>query len=462
MSTVVARIAGNTPAMGRKFAMHMTKTLLSLSILALATAACSSQPDQETPQRPNAAAPTSPGATPTNPGVTPTEVKVGMNAVFSGPSTGLGVEMWRGATAAFQEANAKGGVHGRKISLVLSDDRYEADSAAPALVKLIAEHRVFNSGWSVGTPTIVKFLPVVLQHHKTDKFFHFGNFTGAQPQRNAPYAAAVFNVRASYRQETAAMVDAYVALGRKKIGVYVQDDAYGADGREGTIRALRKHGLELIAETRYPRGQKYEVSVAAQVTTLRDAGVDAVIMAGSYQACAAFVRDARLTGWDVPIHDLSFVGPDQLYEYLTEEEKKTGKRIVYNLINTEVVPHYDDTSLPMVKQYRAAIDRFAPQLPPEASNSGYEVHKKYTFGSLEGYITAQVYLRILDKVGPDLTREKFIAAAEGMGEFDLGVGAPASYSAQDHQALDRVWMTYADKDGWKAVDNLATVIRGDE
>ena len=132
------------------------------------------------------------------------------------------------------------------------------------------------------------------------------------------------------------------------------------------------------------------------------------------------------------------------------------------MINTEVVPHYDDTSLPMVKQYRAAIDRFAPQLPPEASNSGYEVHKNYTFGSLEGYITAQVYLRILDKVGPELTREKFITAAEGMGEFDLGVGAPASYSAQDHQALDRVWMTYADKDGWKAVDNLATVIKADE
>jgi ABC-type branched-subunit amino acid transport system substrate-binding protein len=422
--------------------------------------------------------------------VTDAEVVVGMNAVFTGPSAGLGIEMWRGATAAFEEANAAGGVHGRRIRLVLSDDGYEAERAAPAIIRLIEQDNVFNSGWSVGTPTIVRALPVILQYHQTEDFFHFGNFTGAQPQRNPPYSPAVFNLRASYRQETKAMVDAFVQSGKRRIGTFVQDDAYGTDGREGVIAALRAHGLELVADTRYRRGQTFEEDYTAQMDILKRANADAIVMVGSYQACGGFIRDARKAGWDVPIHNVSFVGADQMLDFL-RRERGNVPNILSNLLVTQVVPHPDATSLAGVTAFRAAIDRHNPQKPAEFPSGEYTVSNRYSFGALEGYLTGVLYLRVLDAVGRDLTRRRFIETAErgigpppapaegggaapteGEGEaapptdaprtdsiIDLGIGVPATFSADDHQALDSVWFTHATPEGWRHAEDVSTVLR---
>lgn len=397
-------------------------------------------------------------------GVTETEVLVGMPAAFDGPSTGLGVEMWRGVQAAMDEANAKGGVHGRKIKLILASDGYDAERAAPALAKLVAKDKVFAVGFGVGTPTIVKALPVALKYHNDSGLFYFANFTGAQPQREAPYNKVVFNVRASYRQETKAMVDGFVGMGRKKIGIFVQDDAYGASGRDGVKRALDSHGLKMAADTTYPRGQVYDVSTADQVKILRDAGVDAIVAVGAYQSCAALIRDARAAGWDVPIHNVSFVGADQMLSLLKTEEGRTKTTLTANLINTQVVPPYADDSNKLVKEYRAAMDKFKPTTPTAKKDGGvfdgsYTPSGAYSFGSLEGYVSARVFLTVLDKAGKDLTRKGFYTAAEGIGKFDIGVGAPMEFSPTRHQALDKVWFTCATADGWKATENPASCIK---
>ena len=391
-----------------------------------------------------------------DPGVTATEVRVGQAAAFSGPSAGLGVEMWRGATAAFQEANAAGGVHGRKLTLILADDAYDAEKAALAVAQLVSREHVFALFGGVGTPTIVKALPVVLKHFQQDGLFYFANFTGAQPQREPPYDQVVFNVRASYREETRAMVDAFVRLGKKRIGLFVQDDAYGASGRDGVKRALKAHGLELAADTTYPRGQAFAVSTAQQLQLLRDARVDAIVAVGSYQPCAALVRDARRSGLMVPIHNLSFVGADQLLRLLRAEEQKGHDQLAVKLINTQVVPPYADTAVKLVRDYRAAMDKFQPVIPPESDGS-YRPEGKYSFGSLEGYLSARVFLLVLEKAGKELTRKGFYAAAEGMGKFEVG-GIAAELSPARHQALDEVWFSTATASGWEAVKDPATVL----
>jgi branched-chain amino acid transport system substrate-binding protein len=392
-------------------------------------------------------------------GVTDAEIVLGQPAVFSGPSAGLGVEMWRGAFAAFSAANDSGGVNGRKIRLALADDGYDAEKAAPAVVKLLTKDKVFALFGGVGTPTIVKALPVVLKFFESEGLFYFANFTGAQPQREPPYDKVVFNIRASYRQETKAIVDAFVAAGRKRIGIFVQDDAYGVSGREGVKIALKNHGLEIVADTTYPRGQKFDVSTTGQVDLLKKASIEAVVAVGAYQACAAFVRDARASGWNVPISNVSFVGADMLLGLLRQEEKAGGKKLATNLINTQVVPLYNDTSVALVKEYRAVMDKYNPTVPAGVGDGSYQPKDKYSFGSLEGFVSAKAMLAVLNKVGVGLTRKSFYAAAEGMGPFDLGLGTPAELSASRHQALDRVWFTYATTDGWKNTDDLKAVIR---
>src|SRR6266702_4282610 len=394
-----------------------------------------------------------------DPGVTDGELVLGEAAAFSGPSAGLGVEMWRGASAAFSAANEAGGVHGRKIRLVLSDDAYESEKAAPAVLSLITKEKVFALFGGVGTPTIVKALPVVLKYYNDSGLFYFANFTGAQPQREPPYDRAVFNVRASYREETKAAVDAFVAMGKKRIGIFVQDDAYGASGRDGVKRALGAHGLTIAADTTYPRGQKFEASNAAQVKILRDAKVDAIIMVGAYQGCGGMVRDSRAAGWDVPSHNVSFVGADQMIKILPDDEKRSGAVLTARLVNTQVVPYYQDTSYPVVVEYQAAMKKFNPGVPDLAKASGYAPSQAFTFGSLEGYLSARIFLAVLQKGGRDLSRKGFHAAAEAMGKFDVGLKAKAELSPTRHQALDKVWWTYATPAGWAATEDPSTVLR---
>lgn len=383
-----------------------------------------------------------------DPGVTGTEVLLGQPAAFSGPSAGLGVEMWRGASAAFSEVNAAGGVNGRKIRLAVEDDGYDAERAAVAVAQLLSRDKVFALFGGVGTPTIVKALPVVLKHFGQDGLFYFANFTGAQPQREPPYDKAVFNVRASYREETKAMVDAFVAMGKKRIGIFVQDDAYGASGRDGVRRALKEKHLEIAADTAYPRGQPYATSIEPQLRILREAKVDAIVAVGSYQPCAALIRDARHGGLLVPIHNLSFVGADQMLALLLAEEQKGGGPLTQNLIATQVVPSYDDTSVKLVREYRAAMSRFKPQLPEGAGDHSYTPQHEASFGSLEGYLSARVFLAVLQRAGKDLTRRSFYQAAEAMGRFDIGLGVPVELSPTRHQALETVWFTTALKTGW--------------
>lgn len=393
-----------------------------------------------------------------DPGVTPNEIRLGQAAAFTGPSAGLGIEVWRGAHAAFSEVNDAGGVHGRRIRVVVADDGYEANRAAAAALKLITQDQVFALFSGVGTPTILKTLPIVLRFHKTDGLFYFANFTGAQPQREPPFGEAVFNVRASYRQETRAMVDALVAAGIRKIGIYVQDDAYGQSGRDGVRRALAEHALQLSGDTSYPRGQLFAASNADQVSLLRGAGTEAVIAVGSYQACAGFVRDARTAGWNVPILNVSFVGADQMAALLVAEEKKTGRALATRLLNTQVVPSYDEPSIALVKRYRAAMERYKPVRPEGDAAAAYVPAALYSYGSIEGYVNARAFVAVLQKAGPELTRKGFKAAAEAMGAFDLELGAPATFSAERHQALDKVWLTHWKGGRWVLVDGVRPVL----
>jgi ABC-type branched-subunit amino acid transport system substrate-binding protein len=386
-------------------------------------------------------------------GINDEEVWLGQPAAFSGASAGLGVEMWRGATAAFSAANAAGGVHGRKIRLALADDGYAPEKAAAAALHLIEDEKVFALFGGVGTPTITFVLPIVRKYYEQEGFFYFANFTGAQIQRNPPNEKVVFNVRASYYEETRAMVDIFVNAGRKRIATFIQDDAYGLDGRAGVEKALKDHGLEPVADQRYQRGQKFGVSNAAAVAALRAARADALVVVGSYQAAAGFVRDVRTTGWTVPIQNVSFVGADQMLALLVDAENASGQRIIFNLICTQVVPHYEDTANGLVQAYRKDVDKFAPSTPEGIGDGNYKPKQKFTFGSLEGYVSAKVFLAVLEKAGRDLNRKNFYAAAEGMGEIELGLGAPASFSPTHHQALEKVWFTYATPQGWRATDS---------
>jgi ABC-type branched-subunit amino acid transport system substrate-binding protein len=364
------------------------------------------------------------------------DIVIGMSAAFKGPSAGLGTELYRGAMAFFKEVNDQGGVNGRQIKILAYDDNYNPIPVIDNTVRLVEKDKVFLLFGYVGTPTTTRILPLLRKYENKDAYLFFP-FTGANPLREPPYDRYVFNLRASYRQETAGLVDHFVKSGCKNIGVFYQIDAYGRTGWDGVRQALddRDH-MRIAAEATYRRGSKFEDSMAEQVKILRDGKVDAVICIGAYAACAGFVRDCRDAGWDVPIANVSFVGSEALLDKLS----KTGKDYTRNLYNSQVVPSYHTADLPAVKEYRELMKKNDPKVPEDLRDEKYQP-LEYSFVSLEGFLDAKLLVAILKKMGDQVDRKRIPEVVESIKDLDLGIGVPITFGPKRHQGSDKVYFT---------------------
>jgi ABC-type branched-subunit amino acid transport system substrate-binding protein len=391
------------------------------------------------------------------PGVTARDIKIGMSAAFKGSSASLGIELYRGALAYYSEINQRGGVHGRTISVVALDDGYEPTPCIKNTIDLVEREQVFFLSNYVGTPTLTRALPVI-KRYADRQVILVGNFTGAQPQREEPYLDQVFNIRASYRQEMMALVDRLWETGARKFGVYYQIDAYGRSGTDGVARGLAQRGTRIAAEATYVRGAKFEDDVTPAVQALRQAGVEAVLCTGAYQGCGAFIRAARDRGWAVPISNVSFVGSEAMLSLLLRHGQASGRDYTQALVNSQVVPSYEDVSLPGVVEYRSLMEKHNPQLP-DALRDAKQAPEQLSFRSFEGFVNARVIVEGLRRTGPNPTRTAFRQALESLKNFDLGIGAPLTFGPERHQGLDNVYFTRVVNGRWAPITDWAAAVK---
>lgn len=368
-------------------------------------------------------------------------IVLGMSTALTGPTAVLGINMQTGVLAAIEEVNRRGGIQGRKLCLISLDDGYEPARTAPNMRRLIDDEQVLAVIGNVGTPTAVAAIPIT----NASKTPFIGAFTGAGVLRKMPPDRYVINYRASYAEETSAMVDALITHGGlepQEIAFFTQRDAYGDAGFVGGISALKRHGLEDengVLHSRYERNTLAVENGLADII-MSHPRPRAVIMVGAYNPCAAFIHLARKSGLDAIFLNVSFVGAEALAEKLGDK----GDGVVV----TQVVPHFD-SALPIVDEYRRALKAWNPSTQP-------------TFGSLEGYIAARILRRALKTIQGPLTKEGIVNALEELGEFDMGLGQRLRLGPKDHQACHRVWPTILR--GGKAVplqwEELGTRLRG--
>jgi branched-chain amino acid transport system substrate-binding protein len=360
-------------------------------------------------------------------GVSADTIVFGQAAVLEGPASALGVGMRTGLQAAFDEINAKGGVHGRKLKLISENDGYEPDRAIVATKKLIEENKVFALIGAVGTPTSAAAQPIAT----AAKVPFIGAFTGAGFLRN-PKLDNVINIRASYGAETEAWVRHLTEdLKISKIAIFYQDDAFGRAGLDGVKAAMKKRSMELIAEATYERNT---VAVKSALLALKRAEPEAVVIVGAYKPVAEFIKLSRKVNFNPTFVNISFVGASALAKELGPEGK--------DVIVSQVVPFPWDASLQVVADYQAAI-----------KPAGGEPD----FVTLEGYLAGRLAIAALDRLGADVTREGLIKAIKEPGKFDIG-GLPMTFSAEKNEGLDKVFLTVIQADGsFKAVEKLVKV-----
>ena len=372
---------------------------------------------------------------PTVRGVTDSEIRFGISAPFSGPVKELGQNMKIGIEAAFNAANANDGVFGRQLRLVAADDGYEPARTAVTMKQLYDKDQVFGLIGNVGTPTAVVALPYALDR----KMLFFGAFTGAGLLRGDPPDRYVFDYRASYSEETAAVVNYLVkvkGLFPEQIAVFAQQDAYGDAGFAGVekaIRALRGGNESPILRLNYKRNT---VDVDDAVAQLQQAQqqknhlpIKAVIMVPAYRAAAKFIEKTRDLYPDMIYTSVSFVGSTAL----ANELMLLGKKYATGVIVTQVVPALEGHSS-LVLDYKSAL---AKSFPGEAPD----------YVSLEGYVDATVLIAALKQNGAQLDTEKLVTTFENLHDLDIGLGAPVSFSRSEHQGVHKVWGTQLDADG---------------
>ena len=363
-------------------------------------------------------------------GVFDDRIVFGQSAALSGPAGSLGIDMRLGLLAAFAEANGRGGVHGRRLELVSLDDSYEPETAVANTRQLATEENVFALIGAVGTPTARAAVPVAAEAGAP----YIAPFTGAEFLRD-PELRHVVNLRASYFQETEAIVDSLVGAGGvDRIAILYQDDSFGRAGYEGVLRALDRRDMAPVAIGVYPRNTTV-VKTALLDLVSRDPG--AVVAIGAYRPIAAFIAWARRIGFEPVFSTISFVGSGALVEELGADG--------VGVYVSQVVPAPTGGKSAVAAAYRAALAAHAPDAAPG-------------FVSFEGYLAGRLAILGLERCDPP-GRACFIDAFRGMETVDID-GFPLSFGENDNQGSDAVYLTAIGADGrFHAVESFAEEAR---
>ena len=373
------------------------------------------------------------------PGITKSTIRIAGVMDLEGRSRGLGQGMRDGIQAALK--NEK--IQGRSITFSTANDSYTPSKTITATNKVIRQNNFLVMG-NVGTPTAKVSLPILAKHNVPA----VGFFTGAGLLR--PGVGDIINYRASYVQETAAVINSAMSAGvnASQICAFVQNDAYGMAGVEGIRQALsNKRGTKkIVANLSRVIKMKGEnparngvgpVGVYQRNTFTSKEGYESlkkweksngskckvVVSVGTYNSIARFAGYAKYKGEHWVISAVSFTGADNFRNVLNEFSVNN------NIVMTQVVPPLN-SSLPIVNNAKKVL----------GDNFGYV--------TLEGYIVGKMWLAIMNQIKGDITRAKFIDTAKG-NKFNLG-GVDIDFT-DDNQGSDLVLITYLDDGEYKTM-----------
>ena len=347
------------------------------------------------------------------PGITDNSITLGMTSPFTGTNGVYGTDMRQVIQTYFDQVNKTGGVNGRKINLVALDDGYETDRAVANTKSLINEKNVFALLASYGSSPTTEAMNTVFGPAKVPLV---GTISGAgslrEPISQNPNGRYMFNVRASYADETEAIVNQLVSLGLKSIAVFYQNDGFGKSGLDGVTVALKKHNL---APTAAATVERNSVDVTAAVEAIAKSKPQAVVMVTLYKPTAAFVKAMKKANQSPMFMTLSPVGTEQLVAELGPDARGIGI--------SQVMPYPFNDIVPMVRDYQKLV----------GAKAGYSYY------GIEAYAMARVMVDALKRMGKDPSREKLTAALESTS-LDMG-GLKVAYSATNRQGSRFVELT---------------------
>src|ERR1700704_1185492 len=349
-------------------------------------------------------------------GVSAGRILIGQSASLSGTTAEVGRQTRDGALAYFEVVNRKGGVNGRSIKLLTLDDAGQTKRGEENTKKLIEENKVFLLFGYTGRNTSEAALPIVAEANIP----FFGAATGGETIHGA-FNKNVFNVRASYKLETLALVNYLVITGQTKIGMIYHKDDLTKSNLKMTEDAAAQHGLKLAGSASVDRNS---ADVTEAFGIMSKLNPDAVICNAAVKPLSEFVKQMRTSGAGLPFLGVPFAGSAIVKELKSEAA---------GVIMAQVVPLPTKKGIPIVAEYQNAL-------------AAVGAKPDYSFSGLEGFISAKVLVEGLKRSGKDLTHARFIRSMEEIRELDLG-DYFISYSPTNHNGSKYVDITVINKAG---------------
>lgn len=342
-------------------------------------------------------------------------IVVGQSAPLSGSNKDLGTDIRNGALAYFKRVNDAGGVHGRKIELVSLDDANDT-KRSEANTRQLLEQNSPIALYGYGSATLSRpALPLV----EAAKIPFVAPFTGADPMRK--FNRYVYNHRASYADELEKIIEHYTTFGVKRIAVLYYDDAVGKENFAAVDRALKSRNLAPVAVAAVTRTQ---TDFTKELAAVGKSNPDVVILTTLYKTSSDFIKGMKKAGIGTQFVSTSFAGSTALANSLGADG--------LGVAMSQVVPSYLKRSIPVVKEYQAAMEAAIGK-------------KEFSYTSLESYIAAKVLVEGLRRAGPQPTREKLLAALDGVSNYDVG-GYLVSFSPSNHNGSSFVSLSILGRD----------------
>ncbi|KUJ96812.1 MAG: hypothetical protein PWR24_155 [Desulfonauticus sp.] len=371
-------------------------------------------------------------------------IYLGMSAAFTGPNAVLGIELYRGSFAYLEKINQEQkGLYGKKIKILTYDDKYEPELTLQNTFELVDEKKIIWLFDYVGTPTVNRILPYLSIDNQHGAFLFFP-LTGGLSLRKDPYKRYVLNLRPSYTREIQALLTRFLEIGKRRIGIFYQLDAFGRSGWQSARDFLKQKGLEIVADASYIRGCGLKDSYRQQVEVFKKNKVDVILSIASTSAATGFIRDLRDAQIKVPVANLSFVDAQAMFLNLSKLENENNRSYSFGLVNSVVVPFFELKHYKIYEEYLATLLKYKADIKKYAP-ADYN-HPFYGPISFEGFLNAKLIVEILKRLGPSLDRSKLEEVIYNPKGFEIGLEDPVVFTRDNQGALKEVYFATI-KDG---------------
>jgi branched-chain amino acid transport system substrate-binding protein len=360
-------------------------------------------------------------------GVTDNEIVIGTITDLSGVTAVQGVNNADAIRMAFDEANAKGGVHGRKIKYIVEDSQYTVPRAVQAMNKLLNSDDVFMTLDNGGTPMNDANMPAQFAKNVPNVF----PLTAARSMYE-PYNKLKFAQFASYYDQMRSAVKYFAEQRhRSKFCVMYQETDFGKDVLAGVAAQTDAMGMKVVATTAH---KPTDTDFNAPVAKLKDAGCDAIMMGTIVRDTNIIIQTVRKLGWNVDL-----VG--QFAAYDTAVASLAGGATEGYFCMTPALYVYPDDPRPAVQAFAKAYKA--------------RYNRDPNFHGEVGYTAATLVLMALDKAGKDLTVDSFIKAMESIHDYTDIFGSQLSFGPDQHHGSTRSFLTVVHEGRWVPVEQQA-------